>query len=290
MSKIEEIEKIKDLLDSGALTKNQYDLLLNEILGVDSKKETKEQQLLESGAITQEQYNLLVQHRREDLPKEQLLQPIKPTNSNEEFTLVGSTKWVNKGLVTTKFLNGDDIPKITNDSMLSHYIENNLAGYCYYKYDDSNFENYGYLYTWAAIVDDRKLIPKGYILPTTSDLNDLFNILGFKNVPRDSYDFDWGEDGDCFWDEQIDGCIDFFHSPSNPNYKNIFNELDQQQLDEMLSNPVYAYTPGIFFNTDINDYADDYSHLEMDHNKGFIIPREITVSDQLLSYIKLIKL
>ena len=58
MNKIEEIEKLKSLLDSKVISKEQYDALLDNLIG--ENKKSKEQELLETGAITQEQYNVLV--------------------------------------------------------------------------------------------------------------------------------------------------------------------------------------------------------------------------------------
>ena len=59
MNKIEEIEKLKSLLDSKVISKEQYDVLLNNLIG-ENKIKSKEKELLETGAISQEQYDILV--------------------------------------------------------------------------------------------------------------------------------------------------------------------------------------------------------------------------------------
>jgi hypothetical protein len=61
MNKIKEIEKLKSLLDSKVISKEQYDVLLNNLIG--ENKKSKEKELLENGAITQEQYNVLVNNQ-----------------------------------------------------------------------------------------------------------------------------------------------------------------------------------------------------------------------------------
>lgn len=60
MSKIEEIEKLKTLLDEGRLSKEQYNVLLGDIIGDNSKKMSKEEQLLAEGAITKDQFDILI--------------------------------------------------------------------------------------------------------------------------------------------------------------------------------------------------------------------------------------
>tara|TARA_B110000285_G_C15052594_1_gene577790 strand:- start:24 stop:737 length:714 start_codon:yes stop_codon:yes gene_type:complete len=67
MSAIEEIEKLKKLLDEGTLSKEQYDLLLNDIIGK-NKKPSKEEQLLADGAITKEQFNILTKQTNSSNP------------------------------------------------------------------------------------------------------------------------------------------------------------------------------------------------------------------------------
>jgi hypothetical protein len=59
MSKVEEIEKLKNLLDEGILSREQYNVLLEDIIGHNQKKMSKEEQLLADGAITKEQFDIL---------------------------------------------------------------------------------------------------------------------------------------------------------------------------------------------------------------------------------------
>ena len=67
MSAIDEIEKLKKLLDEGTLSKEQYDLLLNDIIGK-NKKPSKEEQLLADGTITKEQFNILTKQSNSSTP------------------------------------------------------------------------------------------------------------------------------------------------------------------------------------------------------------------------------
>ena len=82
MSKIEEIEKLKKLLDDGALSKDQYDLLVNNVIGDHDKKLSKEEQLLADGSITQEQYDLLIKNSESKGTTNQIVDEIDSEHIN----------------------------------------------------------------------------------------------------------------------------------------------------------------------------------------------------------------
>lgn len=180
MSKIEEIEKLQSLLASNAISKEQYDLLLNNLIGVNKK--SKEQELLESGAINKEQYDLLVKQKYESEKAEGKI--IAPDDTEDDITMIGNKKWVNKCLKTEVFESGDIVPKI-NEGLLIDYLNSEKAGIPEFIIDDKYASNNGFLYTKGALLSLKKLIPIGYRIPTYEDWKEMFLYHGMNEVEND---------------------------------------------------------------------------------------------------------
>lgn len=181
MSKIEEIEKLKSLLDSKAISKEQYDLLLNNLIGIN--KTSKEQELLESGAINKEQYDLLLKQKHESEQAEGEI--ISPDDSEDNITMICNKKWVNNCLKTEVFESGDIVPKINNESLLIDYLNSEKAGIPEFIIDNKYASKNGFLYTKGAILSSKKLIPDGYRIPTYEDWKEVFLYHGMNEMEND---------------------------------------------------------------------------------------------------------
>ena len=91
---------------------------------------------------------------------------------------IGTQIWMAENLRTTKYMNGDPIPNVTdgNEWWIGTSV---LDAYCWYNNDAASFKNtYGALYNWMAVSDIRSLMPAGWHLPTEADWNTLVNFLG----------------------------------------------------------------------------------------------------------------
>ncbi len=84
-------------------------------------------------------------------PPKPVAESIKDADGNVYTTItIGGQVWLLENLKTTKFLNGDDIPGNIPD---------------------------GY-YSWATVIDARKICPKGYRPPTDLDFNAMVSFYG----------------------------------------------------------------------------------------------------------------
>jgi len=88
---------------------------------------------------------------------------------------IGTQWWMAENLRVKHFRNSDPVREVT-DKTEWHNL--NTAAYCYYN-NDSNIESeYGLLYNWKAVNDDRGIAPNGWHVPTDSELQILENYLG----------------------------------------------------------------------------------------------------------------
>jgi uncharacterized protein (TIGR02145 family) len=102
---------------------------------------------------------------------------IKDIDGNVYNTItIGTQVWMRENLKTTKYRNGDLIGS-TSPATLS--VVNEITP----KYqwaagnDESKVTSYGRLYTGYAVLDNRKLCPTGWHIPTDADWTILLNYL-----------------------------------------------------------------------------------------------------------------
>jgi len=84
---------------------------------------------------------------------------------------VGNQLWMQQNLQTTMFNKGDEIPDGTGVGNYT-YMDQPLF-YFNYEDDDSHVENYGRLYTWYVVTDERGVCPPGWRLPDILDWEEL---------------------------------------------------------------------------------------------------------------------
>ncbi len=92
---------------------------------------------------------------------------------------IGTQTWMVENLKTTKYRNGDYIPNVTEYGSWSGLT---TGAYCNYNNIDSNVATYGRLYNWYAVIDNRKISPFGWHVPTDSEWIVLINYLGGASV------------------------------------------------------------------------------------------------------------
>ena len=186
MSKIEEIEKLKKLLDDGALSKDQYDLLVNNIIGDHDKKLSKEEQLLADGSITQEQYDLLIKNSESKGRTNQIVDEIDSEYINIKVKS-GIQKWSRNNLSVKNYRSGKPIKQLTSADQISEMFngEMNLEPHwMYLNFDPNTEKTHGLLYVYPnsliypnAVFHD-EIAPEGYRIPNQEDILDLFDTYG----------------------------------------------------------------------------------------------------------------
>jgi uncharacterized protein (TIGR02145 family) len=85
---------------------------------------------------------------------------------------IGEQVWMAEDLITSHFLNGDDIFSPSGSGNFYKETENRLPAWC-----EASLRN-SKLYNGYAIVDNRKLCPVDWHIPTMSDWNKLIKFLG----------------------------------------------------------------------------------------------------------------
>lgn len=88
---------------------------------------------------------------------------------------IGTLIWMKKNLDVVTYLNGDTIPQVENPNEWKNLTH---GAWCYYDNDSENNENYGKLYNWYAVNDERGLAPKGWHIATISEWKKLINTFG----------------------------------------------------------------------------------------------------------------
>jgi uncharacterized protein (TIGR02145 family) len=105
---------------------------------------------------------------------------VKDIDGNIYYTVtIGKQVWMKENLKTTKYQNGDPIPNITNSTAWTNL---RTGAYCNYSNDKSIATNYGRLYNWYSVIDNRKVCPHGWHVPTLTEWSILATYLGGKNV------------------------------------------------------------------------------------------------------------
>jgi uncharacterized protein (TIGR02145 family) len=91
---------------------------------------------------------------------------------------IGNQIWMAENLKTTKFRNGDPIPKVLANNDWSALTS---GAYCWYNNDVANKTCYGALYNWYAVNDSRNIAPLGWHIPSDEEWTALANFLQGKS-------------------------------------------------------------------------------------------------------------
>ena len=87
---------------------------------------------------------------------------------------IGNQVWMAENLRATRYLNGDQIPNLTDNKQWS---EDTLGAYCDPNNYTENAEVYGRLYNFYAVTDPRGLAPEGWHVATVDDWRTLIDEL-----------------------------------------------------------------------------------------------------------------
>jgi uncharacterized protein (TIGR02145 family) len=92
--------------------------------------------------------------------------------------VINNQEWSNNNSIIKFFNNGDEITHAANNADWIRLSEEGTPAWCWYDDNQDNEENYGILYNWYAIADQRGIAPKGWRVPTCNDWVVLINFLG----------------------------------------------------------------------------------------------------------------
>lgn len=92
-----------------------------------------------------------------------------------QTVIIGTQEWMAENLKVTHYRNGDAIPNVTENSQ---WASHTTGAYCWYDNDISWKDDYGALYNWYTVLDNRNLCPAGWHAPTEAEWIILTNYLG----------------------------------------------------------------------------------------------------------------
>ena len=94
---------------------------------------------------------------------------------------IGTQTWMAENLKTASYINGDYI-ETTNPFTLNVSSEIKPGYQWLYNGDEANLDNYGRLYTWYTVTDNRKVCPPGWHIPSDAEWTTLTSFLGGTSV------------------------------------------------------------------------------------------------------------
>jgi len=98
--------------------------------------------------------------------------------NNYPIVQIGTQIWMAVNLKTTKYNDGTAIPLETD--LIWYYLT--TPAYCWYHNDEATYKNtYGALYNWYT-VNNGKLCPSGWYVPTDADWTTLTTFLGGESI------------------------------------------------------------------------------------------------------------
>jgi uncharacterized protein (TIGR02145 family) len=95
---------------------------------------------------------------------------------------IGANTWMSNNLQVGSFRNGDAIPMSNSAEEWQNAANKRLPMACYYGFDVNNSE-FGLVYNWYAINDNRGLAPEGWEIPSVIPFN---NLVGQLDWPENS--------------------------------------------------------------------------------------------------------
>jgi uncharacterized protein (TIGR02145 family) len=138
---------------------------------------------------------------------------------------IGSQVWMAENLKATKYRNGDLI--MTTEPTTKDVSSETTPKY---QWPCDGIENkvpvYGRLYTWNAVIDNRKLCPTGWHIPSSYEWTKLINFLGGEAVAGGKLK----EAGSAHWNEPntgADNSSGFTALPGGSRYLGMYNYLGE---------------------------------------------------------------
>lgn len=178
--------------------------------------------------------------------------------SEDPEVIINNKTWKVKNLDIEFYQNGDPIPQITDETEWANATE---GAWCYYENNSANGIEYGKLYNWYAVNDNRGLAPAGWTIPTEQDLIDLANYTNGSNELK--------EIGTTHWN-QGNGTDEFGFKALGAGRRRYNGPFEQ------LKTFTYYWTRDEY-DTDmayygrIQDTSDTFSTNKLDKNYGFSI-------------------
>jgi uncharacterized protein (TIGR02145 family) len=103
---------------------------------------------------------------------------ISLNNGSLEEVKIGNQFWMSKNLAVTHYRNGEQIPLAKSKKDWIKAVKSEKPMMCYYQFDAIYREQYGALYNWYAVTDNRGLAPEGWHIASQEEWNILIDKCG----------------------------------------------------------------------------------------------------------------
>jgi len=95
---------------------------------------------------------------------------VKDIDGNVYTTVnIGDQWWMAENLRVTHYQNQDAIEKISNSEDWFRLNNSGKDAYCYYDNNENYLDEFGCLYNWIAVADNRNIAPQGWRIPSNED-------------------------------------------------------------------------------------------------------------------------
>ena len=106
----------------------------------------------------------------------------KSRGENITGVSIGNQVWSATNTDVLTFRNGDTIPHARSAGEWEKAGQEGTPAWCYYQSDTGEVRNYGRMYNWFAVNDERGLAPVGWHVATQDDWITLEDFLGKDNA------------------------------------------------------------------------------------------------------------
>jgi len=100
---------------------------------------------------------------------------------------IGSQEWMAENLKVSKYRNGIEIQDVYGTFDWRNLDDSESGAYTSYNHNMGGY--YGNLYNWYAVINENKLAPEGWHIPTDDEWKDLEMSLGMSQAEADLNDF-----------------------------------------------------------------------------------------------------
>jgi uncharacterized protein (TIGR02145 family) len=150
------------------------------------------------------------------------------TSNEVDFTLIptiiyqsvtiGTQTWMKTNLEVDHYLNGDEIPQVTDNSQWANLT---TGAWCYYLNNDNYGPYYGKLYNWYALNDPRGIAPEGWRIPSDNDWITMEKTIGMSQTEVNQTGWRGSNEGSKLKQEGTESWI----SPNSNNNSTGFTAL-----------------------------------------------------------------